>query len=136
MRLPWLVGDALIDSAVREPLHPFDLNTERLADQALARELRQVLARVPRARCSLASGLTACLDPMISALESQAVWRYGLRACGHVLQVALVETLGPRRQLWELSLSRSGQIEAVLEDGWLLSAGQFVERLQELSHVS
>jgi len=73
---------------------------------------------------------------MITALESQAVWRYGLRACGHVLQVALVETRGRRRQLWELSLSRSGQLQAVREDGWLLSAGEFVERLQELSHVA
>ena len=136
MRLPWLVGDALIDSTLREPLHPFDLDPEQLVDQALATELRQVLARVPRARCSLASGLAACLDPMITALESQAVWRYGLRACGHVLQVALVETRGRRRQLWELSISRSGQLQAAREDGWLLSAGEFVERLQELSHVA
>lgn len=136
VRLPLVVGDALIDSALREPIHPCGLNPQRLADQALAMELQQLLARVPRVRSALLPALADAFEPVLAALEAQVGWRYGLRACRHVLQVALVEMRGRRRQLWELSLSRSGQLQAARDDGWLLSAGEFVERLQELSHVA
>ena len=135
VRLPWVAGDALIDSALREPLQASELEPERLADQALAMELQQLLARVPRVRSALLPALADCLEPVLTALEAQDGWRYGLRACGHVLQVALVEARGPRRQLWELSLSRSGQLQALREDGWPVSASAFIVQLQEVARV-
>ena len=135
VRLPLVVGDALIDSQLREPLHPRDLEPEELAEQALAAELQQMLARVPRVRSALLPALADGLEPLLAALEAQDSWRYGLRACGRVLQVALVEARGPRRQLWELSLSRSGQLQALREDGWQLSGSAFTGLLQEVAHV-
>ena len=135
VRLPWVVGDALIDSALREPLQASDLEPGQLADQTLAMELQQLLARVPRVRSALLPALADCLEPVLTALEAQDGWRYGLRACGRVLQVALVEAWGPRRQLWELSLGRSGQLQALREDGWPLSASAFIGQLQEAARV-
>jgi len=75
------------------------------------------------------------LEPLLAALDAQNSWRYGLRACGRVLQVALVEVRGPRRQLWELSLSRSGQLQALRDDGWRRSGSAFTEQLQEVARV-
>jgi proteasome lid subunit RPN8/RPN11 len=135
VRLPLVVGDALIDSQLREPLHPRDLEPEELAEQALAAELQQMLARVPRVRSALLPALADGLEPLLAALEAQNSWRYGLRACGRVLQVALVEVRGSRRQLWELSLSRSGQLQALREDGWQLSGSAFTGQLQEVARV-
>jgi proteasome lid subunit RPN8/RPN11 len=135
VRLPLVVGDALIDSALREPIQVSDLEPERLADQALAMELQHLTARSPRVRSALLPALADCLEPVLTALEAQDGWRYGLRACGRVLQVALVEARGPRRQLWELNLSRSGQLQALREDGWPLSASAFIGQLQEVARV-
>jgi hypothetical protein len=83
----------------------------------------------------LLPALADAFEPVLSALEAQEGWRYGLRACGRVLQVALVEARGPRRQLWELSLGRSGQLQALREDGWPLSASAFIGQLQEAARV-
>jgi len=135
VRLPLVVGDALIDSSLREPLHPWDLEPEGLAEQALAMELQQLLARVPRVRSALLPALADGLEPLLAALDAQNSWRYGLRACGRVLQVALVEVRGPRRQLWELSLSGSGQLQALRDDGWRRSGSAFAEQLQEVARV-
>ena len=135
VRLPLVVGDALIDSSLREPLHPRDLEPEGLAEQALAMELQQLLAHVPRVRSALLPALGDSLEPVLTALEAQDSWRYGLRACGRVLQVALVEVRGSRRQLWELSLTRSGQLQALRDDGWQVSGIAFTEQLQEVAHV-
>ena len=135
VRLPLVVGDALIYSSLREPLHPRDLEPEGLAEQALAIELQQLLAHVPRVRSALLPALGDSLEPVLTALEAQDSWRYGLRACGRVLQVALVEVRGSRRQLWELSLSRSGQLQALREDGWQLSGSAFTGQLQEVARV-
>ena len=134
-RLPLVVGDALIDSQLREPLHPRDLEPQELAEQALAAELQQLLARVPRVRSALLPALAVGLEPLLAALDAQKSWRYGLRACGRVLQVALVEVRGLRRQLWELSLTRSGQLQALRDDGWQVSGSAFTEQLQEVAHV-
>ena len=134
-RLPLVVGDALIDSQLREPLHPRDLEPQELAEQALAAELQQLLARVPRVRSALLPALADGLEPLLAALHAQNCWRYGLRACGHVLQVALLEARGPRRQLWELSLTRSGQLQALRDDGWQVSGSAFTAQLQEVAHV-
>ena len=137
--LPLVVGDALIDSALREPLHPTDLDRERLANQAQAMELQRLLARVPRVQAPLLPALADCLEPVLTALEAQQAWRFGLRACGHVLQVALVEARGPRHQLWELSLSCSGQLQALREDGWALgwahNASALIGQLQEVARA-
>ena len=135
VRLPLVVGDALIDSSLREPLHPRDLEPEGLAEQALAIELQQLLAHVPRVRSALLPALGDSLELVLTALEAQDSWRYGLRACGRVLQVALVEVRGSRRQLWELSLTRSGQLQALRDDGWQVSGIAFTEQLQEVAHV-
>ena len=135
VRLPLVVGDALIDSSLREPLHPRDLEPEGLAEQALAIELQQLLAHVPRVRSALLPALGDSLEPVLTALEAQDSWRYGLRACGRVLQVALVEVRGSRRQLWELSLTRSGQLQALRDDGWQVSGIAFTEQLPEVAHV-
>jgi hypothetical protein len=67
----------------------------------------------------------------LDQLEHQQRWRYGLPACGHVLQLALVESTGPQRQLWELRLGRWGQLELLRDDGLRLSGAQFAVQLQE-----
>ena len=134
-RLPLVVGDALIDSQLRESLQASDLSLSRLADQVLATQFQQLFARRPRERAALQETVAAAIDPLLKQLELQQRWRYGLRACGRILQVALVEERGTCRQLWELHLGRTGLLEAQREDGLRLSAADLIDLLREASHA-
>ena len=109
-RLPVWIGDALIDSELRQQLAASDLDPEQLGAAALAHELRKLFGNQPRTTQPLQGAVAAGLEGVLAQLDQLQQWRYGLRACGEVLQVALVEREGPRRQLWELQASADGLI--------------------------
>ena len=134
-RLPVLVGDALIDGNLRAHLSGSDLCPQQLASQAVARDLQQLFDRLPRGRAALHPHLVAALDPLLLQLETQRRWRYGLRACGHCLQLALVEERGSARELWELELKRGGHLIGWRHDGLRVSAAQFGDHLLEVAHA-
>lgn len=134
-RLPVIVGDALIDGFLRSQLSSGDLCPQQLADQALARDLQQLFTRLPRGRSALQPRLAEALDPLLLQLGAQRRWRYGLRACGHCLQLALVEERGPARELWELELRRGGQLIGWRDDGLRLGAAQLSDHLMEVVHA-
>jgi len=69
------------------------------------------------------------------AAGAQRRWRYGLRACGNCLQLALVEERGPARELWELELRRGGQLIGWRDDGLRLGAAQLSDHLMEVVHA-
>ena len=75
------------------------------------------------------------MDPLLLQLEAQRRWRYGLRACGNCLQLALVEERGPARELWELELRRGGQLIGWRDDGLRLGAAQLSDHLMEVVHA-
>lgn len=70
---------------------------------------------------------------MLEQLEQQPRWRYGLRACGHCLQLGLIEKLGVGRELWEFALSRNHQVIAWRDDGMRLRAAQFSRYRMEVA---
>lgn len=107
-RLPVWVGDALIDGELRQQLDTSDLDPEQLGALALKHEIQELFACQPRKSLALLNPLIADLDGVLAQLDQLEHWRYGLRACGEFLQVALVEREGPRRQLWELQATATG----------------------------
>jgi proteasome lid subunit RPN8/RPN11 len=112
-QLPTTVGDGLLNSGIREHLQAADLNPERLADQAFAQDLQLLFQHSPRDKAPLEANLAAGLDGLLERLDQQQRWRYGIKACGSRLQLALVERNGPARQLWELQAPRQGWLS-----GW------------------
>ena len=116
-RLPFWVGDGLIDSELREQLDANDLDPERLLTRTQADAFEELFGMRARAAQPLQARLVAGLDEVLEHLDQQQHWRYGLRACGDVLQVALVESDGPGRQLWELKGSHSGLIRTCVLEG-------------------
>lgn len=132
-RLPVVVGDALIDSSLRTPLCAADLTGERLDDAAQGRGLQQLFSRLPRERAPIQRSLAEALDPLLEQLEQQPRWRFGLRACGHCLQLGLIEKLGVGRELWEFALSRNHQVIAWRDDGMRLTAAQFSRYRMEVA---
>ena len=117
-QLPVWIGDALLDGELRQQLDASDLDPERLGASGLACELQELFAWRQRRALALRGPLTARLDGVLAQLDQLQRWRYGLRACGAVLQVALVERAGPRRQLWEVQANATGLITTcVLERG-------------------
>jgi hypothetical protein len=133
-RLPAVVGDGLIDSSLLTPICAADISPKKLNDQDLALDLQQLFIRLPRAHSALQLKLANALDPFLHQLDVQKRWLYGLRACGHCLQLALVEQRGPCRELWELALCCSGLITALRDDGLRLNGSQFSDHLLEVNH--
>jgi proteasome lid subunit RPN8/RPN11 len=112
------VGDRLIDSELRQQFDASDLDAKQLSAVALAWEFQELFACRARSALPLQGAMVAELDRALAQLDQLQQWRYGLRACGDVLQVALVERDGPRRQLWELHATEAGVIPTcVLERG-------------------
>lgn len=112
-QLPTTVSDALLNSSIREQLQASDLNPERLADQAFAHDLQVLFQLQPRESAPLEENLAAGLDGLLERLDQQQRWRYGIKACGARLQLALVEHSGPARQLWEFNTPSPGWLS-----GW------------------
>ena len=113
-RLPVWIGDGLIAAELRASLDASDLDSEQLLSNALNRNLQTLLARQPRAASPLQGPVATAIDGLLERLDQQEQWRYGLRPCGEMLQVALIERDGPKRQLWELQAGGNGQITATL----------------------
>jgi proteasome lid subunit RPN8/RPN11 len=109
-RLPVWIGDALLDGELRQQLDASDLDPEQLGASVLACELQDLFACRARTALPLRGPLVAEVDRVLAQLDQLQQWRYALRACGDVLQVALVERAGPRRQLWEVHGTHDGLI--------------------------
>ena len=106
--------DGLIDAELRASLDASDLDSEQLLSTALNRNLQTLFARQPRAASPLQGPVATAIEGLLARLDQQGQWRYGLRPCGEMLQVALIERDGPKRQLWELQAGGNGQITATL----------------------
>jgi hypothetical protein len=84
----------------------------------LACELQDLFACRARAVQPLHGPLVAAVDRLLTQLDQLQQWRYALRACGVVLQVALVERAGPRRQLWEVRGTHDGLLTTCVLERW------------------
>jgi len=112
------IGDALLDDELCQLLDASDLDPECLHARAQSHDLQQLFDCRSRTAQPLQGPLLVELDEVLAQLDQMQQWGYGLRACGDVLQVAMVERAGPRRQLWEVLGTQDGLITTcVLERG-------------------